>query len=516
MPSTRPARPIRSRRTRSSAFACTTRLVMDLLAEARVGLPPADTFVEHYREHVTSNHADIGVGTGYCLDRCGFDSPNPRLALIDLQPNCLEYAARRLARYRPRTYVRDVLQPDARMPVAASIRSLSAASSTASQATCGTRAGSSTRSEPLANSGIEDLRLHAWSATTSRRAPQRAVASARSQLACESSTTRVTELSDLARRTLDPVRRVPASRQVGCMAFFSAVVPDPSRIASQSEVSIHEHQESVVCTSGRLPARRQRAWEKVCFYEHIAKKAFMAAAHRLAGAATNEPAPIETSAMYRAACTATAAISPRRSRTSSPGKRIDFDIIEQTIRYCPRIVLLKGGTILIESHGEGMTSVRMVTRYELRVPKLLVHRFIVNLAVAAMHRVVIRDMRDRLEAPAGAQRRLTNSSHLRTLAMKGIRKTLLCIEVMVCFAPAVLLLTTGVFILPFQLMFWAQEPVLWEGPAMLLAMVGAGFIGLATLAFVLGQLLNSQGSIRTRCSCSRVWLSPWRLSCRMR
>jgi hypothetical protein len=69
----------------------------------------ADTLIEHYREHVTSNHADIGVGTGYFLDRCGFESPTPRLALIDLQANCLEYAARRLSRYRPCTYLRDVL-----------------------------------------------------------------------------------------------------------------------------------------------------------------------------------------------------------------------------------------------------------------------------------------------------------------------------------------------------------------------------------------------------------------------
>lgn len=70
-----------------------------------------DRLVDHYRKHLTSNHADIGVGTGYCLDRCGFERSDPRLALIDLQPKCLEYAARRLARYRPQIYLRDALQP---------------------------------------------------------------------------------------------------------------------------------------------------------------------------------------------------------------------------------------------------------------------------------------------------------------------------------------------------------------------------------------------------------------------
>jgi len=76
----------------------------------------ADDLVEHYRQHVTSNHADIGVGTGYCLDRCGFESPSPRLVLIDLQANCLQYTARRLSRYRPATYVRDVLHPMREIP----------------------------------------------------------------------------------------------------------------------------------------------------------------------------------------------------------------------------------------------------------------------------------------------------------------------------------------------------------------------------------------------------------------
>ena len=86
------------------------RLVMYLLLKHVWGCRPED-LVDHYRQHVTSNHADIGVGTGYCLDRCGFDSPSPRLVLIDLQSNCLEFTAQRLSRFRPRTYVRDALQP---------------------------------------------------------------------------------------------------------------------------------------------------------------------------------------------------------------------------------------------------------------------------------------------------------------------------------------------------------------------------------------------------------------------
>ena len=64
-------------------------------------------FVDIYQRNVSGNHADIGVGTGYCLDRCRFPSRNPRLALIDVTPNCLEFTARRLARYAPKTYLHD-------------------------------------------------------------------------------------------------------------------------------------------------------------------------------------------------------------------------------------------------------------------------------------------------------------------------------------------------------------------------------------------------------------------------
>ncbi|MCP3143000.1 class I SAM-dependent methyltransferase [Pyxidicoccus xibeiensis] len=64
-----------------------------------------------YDEHVTSNHLDVGVGTGYYVDRCAYPSPAPRLALMDLNANSLEHAAGRTARYAPETYRRNVLAP---------------------------------------------------------------------------------------------------------------------------------------------------------------------------------------------------------------------------------------------------------------------------------------------------------------------------------------------------------------------------------------------------------------------
>lgn len=72
---------------------------------------PTQQLVNHYNRHLTANHLDIGVGTGYFLDRCQFPSPTPRIALMDLNSNTLEFAAQRIARYNPETYRRNVLDP---------------------------------------------------------------------------------------------------------------------------------------------------------------------------------------------------------------------------------------------------------------------------------------------------------------------------------------------------------------------------------------------------------------------
>jgi hypothetical protein len=72
---------------------------------------PSRHMLELYNRYVSANHLDIGVGTGYFMNRCRFPSANPRLALMDYSPNSLEAAAGRLARYHPETYRHNVLEP---------------------------------------------------------------------------------------------------------------------------------------------------------------------------------------------------------------------------------------------------------------------------------------------------------------------------------------------------------------------------------------------------------------------
>lgn len=72
---------------------------------------PTARLEEHYNRHVSANHLDVGVGTGYFLDRCRFPAATPRVALMDLNSDTLAFAARRIVRYRPEQYRRNVLEP---------------------------------------------------------------------------------------------------------------------------------------------------------------------------------------------------------------------------------------------------------------------------------------------------------------------------------------------------------------------------------------------------------------------
>jgi len=72
---------------------------------------PSRRILALYNQHVSANHLDVGVGTGYFLDHCRFPSERPRLALLDLNPNCLDVTSRRVDRYKPEVYRANVLEP---------------------------------------------------------------------------------------------------------------------------------------------------------------------------------------------------------------------------------------------------------------------------------------------------------------------------------------------------------------------------------------------------------------------
>lgn len=64
-----------------------------------------------YDRNVSVRHLDIGVGTGYFLDKTAWPVAAPEITLVDLNPHSLDAAARRIARYSPVTFAANVLEP---------------------------------------------------------------------------------------------------------------------------------------------------------------------------------------------------------------------------------------------------------------------------------------------------------------------------------------------------------------------------------------------------------------------
>lgn len=70
-----------------------------------------DKLLQQYNDNISNNHLDVGVGSGYLLDKCQFPTAQPQLALMDLNEASLSYTANRLRRYNPTTYRRNILAP---------------------------------------------------------------------------------------------------------------------------------------------------------------------------------------------------------------------------------------------------------------------------------------------------------------------------------------------------------------------------------------------------------------------
>ena len=86
-------------------------LIVLALSNPLVWRCPTGRILQLYDRQVTDNHLDVGVGTGWYLDRCHFPNLAPRIGLLDLNPSTLAAASRRIGRYQPERYQADVLKP---------------------------------------------------------------------------------------------------------------------------------------------------------------------------------------------------------------------------------------------------------------------------------------------------------------------------------------------------------------------------------------------------------------------
>ncbi len=66
-----------------------------------------------YDRNVSGDHLDIGVGTGYFLDKAAWPVPKPKITLVDINPHSLSAAAKRIRRYAPTSLAANILDPNA-------------------------------------------------------------------------------------------------------------------------------------------------------------------------------------------------------------------------------------------------------------------------------------------------------------------------------------------------------------------------------------------------------------------
>ncbi|MRI33520.1 methyltransferase type 12 [Endozoicomonas sp. OPT23] len=64
-----------------------------------------------YEQNLSVRHLDVGVGTGYFLDKCSFPVSYPELVLLDMNLNCLEETSQRVMRYHPVSHQINILEP---------------------------------------------------------------------------------------------------------------------------------------------------------------------------------------------------------------------------------------------------------------------------------------------------------------------------------------------------------------------------------------------------------------------
>jgi SAM-dependent methyltransferase len=71
-----------------------------------------ERLLAQYQRHVGARHLDVGVGTGFYLDRVAYPTETPEITLLDLNAESLAHTSRRIARYRPVAVRADVLEPN--------------------------------------------------------------------------------------------------------------------------------------------------------------------------------------------------------------------------------------------------------------------------------------------------------------------------------------------------------------------------------------------------------------------
>jgi hypothetical protein len=72
---------------------------------------PTTELCRLYDRNVSDCHLDVGVGTGYFLDKAKWPVAKPAITLLDLNPNCLTAASWRIRKFAPQAVLANALAP---------------------------------------------------------------------------------------------------------------------------------------------------------------------------------------------------------------------------------------------------------------------------------------------------------------------------------------------------------------------------------------------------------------------
>lgn len=153
-------------------------------------------------------------------------------------------------------------------------------------------------------------------------------------------------------------------------------------------------------TSMKIQANKADVWEKVGFYEHVQKQPTWLLRLSLPVPCEVQGSHAEVGDTCRCRYSDGGYLTKRITRVIDQS-RIEFEIIEQSIRYQDTVKLL-GGHIEVKDDGEGQSIVNMVTFYENRIPLKRISTFFIDKVIKTMHRFVIEDMRGHLAGRVAA------------------------------------------------------------------------------------------------------------------
>lgn len=151
---------------------------------------------------------------------------------------------------------------------------------------------------------------------------------------------------------------------------------------------------SSAVTNMKIRAAKNDVWRKVGFYEHVQKAPSWLLKFSLPTPQEVEGSHNQVGDTCRCKYSDGGYLTKRITRIVDEN-RIEFEIIEQSIRYQDTIKLL-GGYIEVQDVDGEHTMVNMVTYYENRIFPQALSTIFIERVIKAMHRFVIQDMQAQL------------------------------------------------------------------------------------------------------------------------